>query len=176
MRPPWVLSALLLLVALSGCLQQGGQADDDTAGGGTWAAESEYGLKPHPIQLHEDITAGADKTWTFEWRNQAPPESVIEYDAACEGPFRVTLVAPDGVAVQYEEPRMHCEAVDMQVLEGGDSLEQAWTWDGRLWADGEKRPAPEGTYTIRIGFEGYHAGNRDHRTDDAVGESTVRVR
>lgn len=172
-----ILLSLMLVLAtlLTGCLQSNDR-DEDAEGGGAWEGTSVFGVELEPITLHERIEPGQPQTWAIQAVNIGPPDgNPVEYDAACRGPFEVALVGPDGNTHHADEPQMDCMEVDERVLQGGETVDFDWSWDGRTWSEGAgKQDAAPGTYTLRFTFEGYHDGNPEHLTDP-TGETKVQV-
>lgn len=171
----WSCALVVLALAFAGCLQQGSD-DDGLDHEATRKSNSAYGVEMNFLNIHDRVESGNQKVWAFQAENVGPDgDNPVEYNAACEGPFSVTVAGPGGAEVQPKEPQPSCEAIDMQTLRGGQQLDFPWSWDGTVWTeDGGTSTPASGVYTIRVTFTGFHDGNPDHVTD-VWGETTVYV-
>ena len=89
-------------------------------------------------------------------RNEGP--NTYRVSNICVEPWDETLENDGGDLVYRSEPLAHCEAFGMGPFPPGAEESIQLTWDGDLWDEGHREPAPAGTYTWTILFEVFDEG------------------
>ncbi len=161
-RPSRASVAGLILVAalLAGCVQEpaGGPPAEEQP---TLDSEAKLGLRIVAVTLHASLHPGDAKTWRVEARNNGPPgENVFQYREGCGNPWGSEVLDASGRSVAWQEPMVQCQGFQNKELAGGGAHPFSWTWDARVWDEGEERyeDAPAGRYTVAFTFEGTHEG------------------